>query len=161
MLYLATQYAWFLLAAFAIGGLMGWIGCTGRMQFSAGPLPYVIAAWLLVVVVTGLQGVNGAAALWIETALLYVAAYLVGCCLACLVRTALLARVPEPSFAGDVGAAKSESVPIPPPVESVAPSELAPARTAPQAQPVDAKAPSPADKPARRKRTKRDKPAAQ
>jgi hypothetical protein len=154
MLYLATQYAWFLLAAFTIGGVMGWIGCTGRMQFSAGLLPYAIAAWLLAVVVTGLQGVNGAAALWIETALLYVAAYLVGCCLACLIRTALLARMPEPAVVAGAGAANPDSAPAVSPVENAARSEVDRAIAASQTPPDDAKAPV---KPARRKRAKQDK----
>lgn len=99
MLYLATQYAGFLLAAFAMGGLMGWISCAGRLQLSAGPLPYLLAAWLLVLAATGLQALNGEAALWIETALLYVAAYLLGCSVASFLRAALPRRTPEPAAA--------------------------------------------------------------
>lgn len=157
MLYLATQYAWFLLAAFGIGGLMGWIGCTGRMQFS-GPLPYVVAAWLLILVVTGLQGVNGAAALWVETALLYVAAYLVGGCLACLIRTALLAGTAEPASVANAGVATSYSAPAAPPVETFARSEADRAAASTRTPPDEAKAPVEPAKPARRKRPKRNKP---
>lgn len=160
MLYLATQYAWFLLAAFAIGGLMGWIGCTGRMQFS-GPLPYVVAAWLLILTMTGLQGVNGAAALWVETALLYVAAYLIGCCLACLIRTALLPGTAEPASVADAGVATSCSAPAAPPVETFARSEADSAAASTRTPPDDARAPVESAKPARRKRPKRNKPEAQ
>jgi predicted flap endonuclease-1-like 5' DNA nuclease len=88
MLYLAIQFVWFLLAAFAIGLVMGWITCTGgKFRFWAGPIPYVAAAWAVIAALVWLQAVNGMPALWLETALLYVAAYLAGCCLACLIRT--------------------------------------------------------------------------
>ncbi|RDJ23224.1 hypothetical protein DWF00_21525 [Bosea caraganae] len=160
MLYLATQYAWFLLAAFAMGGVMGWISCTGRLRFS-GPLPYLAGAWLVVAALTGLQGVNGAAALWIETGLLYLAAYLVGCGLACLIRGTLMSAMPEPVAAGSATAKQLDGVV--PPIEITA-RDVAEA-SAEVSKPGDAKktldgakAAAETAKPARRKRPKPEDP---
>lgn len=158
MLYLATQYAGFLLAAFAMGGLMGWISCTGRMQLSSGPLPYLLAAWLLVLAATGLQALNGEAALWIETALLYVAAYLLGCCVACFLRAALPRRMPEPVVLVEAPAAKQAApaeIPLPetPPLVTDKPSVATAA-----AEPAPMEKVKPAAKPAKRKRSKTPKP---
>lgn len=165
MLYLATQFAWFLLAAFAMGALMGWISGAGRMQLSGGPLLYAIAGWLLVAALTWLQGVNGAIALWTETALLYVAAYLAGCYLACLIRNALPAAIPEAAVVGDAPMIKPDNPPsAPAPVEAVASSVAAeiPAPASADAAPAPAgqadEAPPKTAKPARRKRMKPDTP---
>ncbi|TCR60516.1 hypothetical protein [Bosea sp. BK604] len=159
MLYLATQFAWFLLAAFAMGALMGWISGAGRLPLSGGPLPYAIAGWLLVAALTWLQSVNGAVALWTETALLYVAAYLAGCYLACLIRGALPAAMPEPAVAGAGPMVKPDNPPAVAPVVAAAATSMAaqaPAETDPVAvgaRPADEASPE-ATKQARKKRTK-------
>jgi predicted flap endonuclease-1-like 5' DNA nuclease len=101
MLYLATQFAWFLLAAFGIGLAMGWITCTGgKVRFWTSPITLLVGVWAVVAALTWLQVVNGVAALWLESALLYVAAYLAGCCLACFVRTIFAHRDSVLAIAG-------------------------------------------------------------
>ena len=101
MLYLATQFAWFLLAAFGIGLAMGWITCTGgKVRFWTSPITLLVGVWAVVAALTWLQVVNGVAALWLETALLYVAAYLAGCCLACFARTIFAHRDSVVAIAG-------------------------------------------------------------
>lgn len=158
MLYLATQYAGFLLAAFAMGGLMGWISCNGRLQLSSGPLPYLLAAWLLVLAATGLQALNGEAALWIETALLYVAAYLLGCSVAGLLRAALPRRMPEPVTVTEAPATKQEAaveISLP---ETPLPMTDAPILPTAAAEPAPMEKVKPAAKPAKRKRSKSPKP---
>ncbi len=86
MLYLASQFGWFLAAAFCVGWIMGWLGSERRIALASGPMPYLAAIWLLLAVLTWLQGVNGTAAFWVETGLLFLAAYLAGCVLSSAVR---------------------------------------------------------------------------
>lgn len=128
MLYLATQFAWFLLAAFGIGLAMGWITCTGgKVRFWTGPIPLLAGAWAAVAALTWLQVVNGVAALWLETALLYVAAYLAGCCLACFVRTLFAHRDSVLAIAG----ANVGSIPEAPAAPAVAAVKPVLAQSAP------------------------------
>ena len=128
MLYLATQFAWFLLAAFGIGLAMGWITCTGgKVRFWAGPIPLVVGVCAMVAALTWLQVVNGVAALWLETALLYVAAYLAGCCLACFARTIFTHRDSVVAIAG----ANVGSIPEAPSAPAVAAAKPVLAQSAP------------------------------
>lgn len=157
MLYLASQYAWFLLAAFAMGGLMGWISCAGRLQLSAGPLPYLLAAWLLVLAASGLQAVNGEAALWTETGLLYFAAYLLGCSLACFLRAALPRQLAEAAAVAEAPAAKPGEPAVTPPIGAGEPGAVQAAEPTPV--PPQAEEPQPPAKPARKKRATQKKPA--
>lgn len=87
MLYLATQFAWFLVAAAALGVAMGWISHDGSRLRLGGPLVLALAgAWALGGVLSWTQTLNGAAALWLESALLFVAVYALGCILGSLLR---------------------------------------------------------------------------
>lgn len=87
MLYLAAQFAWFLLAAFVIGLVMGWIGHDGRQAAPWGrALAWLATLFGLGAGLTLMRTVNGDAARWIETALLFVAAYIAGCALAGIMR---------------------------------------------------------------------------
>lgn len=80
MLYLATQFAWFLLAAFAIGLAFGWLtGRGGPRGFASGPLAGLAILWAALAALVWLRLVNDEAAFWIETALLYLLAYVAGC----------------------------------------------------------------------------------
>ncbi|GAU80432.1 hypothetical protein [Bosea sp. BIWAKO-01] len=127
MLYLATQFAWFLLAAFGIGLAMGWITCTGgKVRFWTSPITLLVGVWAVVAALTWLQVVNGVAALWLETALLYVAAYLAGCCLACFARSIFAHRDSVVAIAG----ANVGSIPEAPPAPAVAVAKPAPAQSA-------------------------------
>jgi predicted flap endonuclease-1-like 5' DNA nuclease len=90
MLYLASQFAWFLLAAFALGLVMGWIGQDGdRLELWSHKLAYVAVAWLLGAALTWTQTLNGVPALWVETALLFVAVYAVACVAGAALKLAL------------------------------------------------------------------------
>ena len=82
MIYLAAQFAWFLLAAFALGLAMGWISHDGGRLRLGGPLVLGLAgAWALGGALTWTQTLNGTAALWVESALLFIAVYALGCIL--------------------------------------------------------------------------------
>lgn len=80
MLYLASQFVWFLLAAFGLGLAMGWISRDGgRRRLWSGAWSVVAALWAVGAALTWFQTLNGQPATWIETALLFVAAYWAGC----------------------------------------------------------------------------------
>ncbi|MGE7469881.1 hypothetical protein ACQKLX_10595 [Bosea sp. NPDC003192] len=80
MLYLATQFAWFLLAAFAMGVVFGWLtGRGGPRGFASGPVMVLAILWAALAGLVWFRLVNDQAAFWIETALLYLLAYAAGC----------------------------------------------------------------------------------
>lgn len=90
MLYLASQFVWFLIAAFALGFVIGWLGQDGgKRQLWHPRLGYVAAAWALAALIVWTQTLNGVAALWVESALLFVAAYAAGCVLGAIAHAAL------------------------------------------------------------------------
>jgi len=76
MLYLAIQFAWFLVAAFAVGLVFGWLSGKG------GPRGLVVGLailWAGLAALVWFRLVNDQTAFWIETALLYLLAYAAGC----------------------------------------------------------------------------------
>lgn len=80
MLYLAVQFSWFLLAAFAIGLVFGWLTLGGPgHRFATGPMAGLAILWAALAALVWLRLVNDQAALWIETAVLYLPAYAAGC----------------------------------------------------------------------------------
>lgn len=87
MLYLALHFAWYLLAAFAIGLVFGWLGGRGGLRglFSGAPL-FGGLIWLGAGALVWGRIVNNEAAFWVETGLLYLAAYVAGCCVASLLK---------------------------------------------------------------------------
>ncbi len=90
MLYLATQFVWFLLAAFAMGFVIGWLSSEGgKLELWSGQYLYAAGIWLLGAALAWLQTVNGVPALWLETGLLFIAVYVAGCALATVVRASL------------------------------------------------------------------------
>lgn len=85
MLYLASQFVWFLLAAFGLGLAMGRISQGGgRVRLWNGAWTVVAAFWALGAALAWFQWLNGAVATWLETALLFIAAYWAGCACASL-----------------------------------------------------------------------------
>jgi hypothetical protein len=87
MLYLASQFLWFLLAAFGLGLAMGWISHDGgKARFWNGGWSLVAALWIAGAALSWFQLLNGATATWVETALLFTAAYWLGCACAGLLR---------------------------------------------------------------------------
>jgi predicted flap endonuclease-1-like 5' DNA nuclease len=107
MLYLASQFVWFLLAAFGLGFAMGWISHDGgKARFWSGAWSVLAALWIAGAASTWLQLLNGMPATWVETALLFVAAYWAGCACAGLVRKPADSQGSQPS-AAPVGAPHS------------------------------------------------------
>jgi predicted flap endonuclease-1-like 5' DNA nuclease len=87
MLYLASQFVWFLAAAFALGLAMGWISHDGgRLRLGGAVVGWFAALWGLGAALTWLQFLNGEPAIWVETALLFTAVYVAGCVVAGLLR---------------------------------------------------------------------------
>ncbi len=87
MLYLATQFVWFLIAAGAVGLVMGWISHDGSKLSLGGPLGLLLGGLFAVGgVMSWTQSLNGAAALWLESALLFIAVYVAACILGSLLR---------------------------------------------------------------------------
>jgi predicted flap endonuclease-1-like 5' DNA nuclease len=121
MLYLASQFVWFLLAALGLGLAMGSIGHDGgRARLWSGAWTLVAALWAAGAVLTWFQLLNGMAATWVETALLFTATYWVGCV------AAVVLRQPRAAEAGpDTAVAPPKSVvavplPVNPPAEAEA-----------------------------------------
>ncbi|MGX1790911.1 hypothetical protein ACWIGM_29465 [Bosea sp. NPDC055332] len=80
MLYLAVQFSWFLLAAFAIGLAFGWLTLgRGRSEVATGPIAGFVLLWGALAGLVWFRLVNDQAAFWIETALLHLLAYAAGC----------------------------------------------------------------------------------
>ncbi|KRE17469.1 hypothetical protein ASE63_13545 [Bosea sp. Root381] len=118
MLYLASQFVWFLAAAFVLGLVMGWIGHDGgKLRLFGGGAGWLAALWALGAGLTWLQIVNGAPATWIETALLFSAVYVAGCVAAALLRGTRSAGEAA------VAAAPAEAVPAAVPAAALPPVE--------------------------------------
>lgn len=117
MLYLASQFVWFLVAAVGLGLVMGWISHDGgRLKLGGKVTAWFVLVWGLGGALTWLQFLNGAAATWVESALLFTAAYVLGCVLAELLRGAR-ARAERVTSAEAEAAASIASLP---PVEGEA-----------------------------------------
>jgi predicted flap endonuclease-1-like 5' DNA nuclease len=119
MLYLATQFAWFLLAAFAIGLVFGWLtGRGGPRGFASGPVMAVAILWAALAGLVWFRLINDQAAFWIETALLYLLAYAAGCLIGSLFAgegealPALAAPAPRLALPQPSPALPSPSVPV-------------------------------------------------
>jgi len=118
MLYLASQFVWFLVAAFGLGLVMGWISHDGaRLRLGGGVVGWFAALWGLGAALTWLQFLNGGPATWVESALLFTAAYVAGCILAGLLRGV---RAPADAALAIEPAATTAPVAVLPPVEGEA-----------------------------------------
>lgn len=87
MLYLASRFVWFLLAALVLGLVMGWISQSGRSRrFWSRGWSWLAVFWACGAALAWFQFVNGVPATWLETALLFVAVYWLGCVAGTLAR---------------------------------------------------------------------------
>lgn len=121
MLYLASQFVWFLLAAFGLGFAMGWISHDGaKARFWNGAWSALAVLWIAGAAVTWLQLLNGMPATWVETALLFTAAYWAGCVCAGLVRKPAAAPPPAAAASPAPAAPAAAQPPRLPPVENEA-----------------------------------------
>ncbi|CAD5199870.1 hypothetical protein [Pseudomonas sp. FEN] len=93
MSYLLEQYWAWMLLALLLGVLVGWIGtrAAGDSRWIAGWLHLALWVFAIGVIVALLKGLPGRAGLWLETALLLFAAYLVGCWLSAWVHGTMAA----------------------------------------------------------------------
>ena len=116
MLYLASQFLWFLLAAFGLGFAMGWISHDGgKARFWSGAWTVVAVLWAIGAALTWLQFLNGMAATWVETALLFTAVYWAGCACAGLLRKPRASQMAaEPVTAPQAAVAASAPLASPP-----------------------------------------------
>ncbi|PTM43654.1 hypothetical protein [Bosea sp. 124] len=132
MLYLASQFVWFLVAAFALGLVMGWIGHDGgKLRLLGRAAGWFAALWGVGAALTWLQFLNGEPATWVESALLFTAVYVAGCILAGVLRGTRA------------------------PAEAATPVVAAPVATLPQ---VEGEADIPGQRPAGSVAAKHDKP---
>lgn len=100
MLYLASQFVWFLAAAFVLGLVMGWIGQDGsKLRLGGAAAGWFAAIWGLGAALTWLQFLNGAPAVWVETALLFSAVYVAGCVVGALLSGTRASAEAEPPSA--------------------------------------------------------------
>ncbi|HEV7338142.1 MAG TPA: hypothetical protein VGO06_19370 [Bosea sp. (in: a-proteobacteria)] len=98
MLYLALHFVWFLVAAFAIGLVFGWLTCRGGLRgLMSGPVLLVVLLWGGAAALVWLRALNNQPAFWVETGLLYVAVYAAGCLVGCLLKGSEV--VPEAALA--------------------------------------------------------------
>jgi predicted flap endonuclease-1-like 5' DNA nuclease len=106
MSYLISQFGWYLLAAFIIGLITGWQTCS-RERRQWGWLPVGLLVALVALLLTWFRVINGVTALWVETALLLFAMFLLGCCLGCLFRQGFMGEVADGvrGWHGNLGAA--------------------------------------------------------
>jgi predicted flap endonuclease-1-like 5' DNA nuclease len=90
MLYLISQYALPLLIAALLGLLIGWLTC-GRVKrpLWSGWVPVGVLAFVIGLFIAVLKLLPGRFGLWLDTALLFVVAYILGCCLGCWLRRLL------------------------------------------------------------------------
>ncbi len=116
MSYLISQYLWWLVLALILGVVVGWMTCRDQpRQWGWLPLGIVIA--VLALLLTLFRFINGIAALWVETGLLFFTVYLAGCCLGCWAKPYLMRFVepPMPRWVTIAGSPSDVPVEVPAP----------------------------------------------
>ncbi len=106
MWYLTTTLIWWLLAALALGVVVGWFSCRHEPRKDGlGWVGLALIAFIIGLFVSALTLIKGKAGLWFDTAMLFAAAYFIGCCIGCLFGRQAVAAVPAASVAAPVAAA--------------------------------------------------------
>lgn len=91
MIYLASHLWGWLLAAFLIGAVVGWLTCGDEpTRWWTGWVPLGALAFLIGLFVAVMQWLPGRAGLFLDTALLLFGVYIVGCCVGCLLKQRLM-----------------------------------------------------------------------
>jgi predicted flap endonuclease-1-like 5' DNA nuclease len=115
MWYLTTTLIWWLLAALAIGLYVGWHSCRQQPRKEGlGWLGIGIVAFLIGLLIAYLKLLPGKMGLWLDTGLLFFAAFIIGCCIGCIFGRQGLAEAAKP--AAVVAAAATMAAPKPAPV---------------------------------------------
>ncbi len=143
MWYLITQYWFWLLLAFVMGLIIGWMTWGGtRRGWGWLPVGALVAAVLFLV--SWFRLVNGLPALWIESGLLLFSSYIAGCWLGGVFKGQMAPEAAMPMAAAVMAAPKPVApapVMAPPPVPAPAPVMAAPATPVPKAAPAPKPAP--------------------
>jgi predicted flap endonuclease-1-like 5' DNA nuclease len=106
MWYLTTTLIWWLLAALALGVVVGWFSCRHEPRKEGiGWVGPALVAFIFGLFVCALTLIKGRAGLWFDTAMLFAAAYFIGCCIGCLLGRKAVAAVPAAVVAAPVAAA--------------------------------------------------------
>jgi predicted flap endonuclease-1-like 5' DNA nuclease len=114
MWYLTTTLIWWLLAALVLGLIVGWWACrqTPRKE-GLGWLGIGAIIFLVGLIIAALKLIKGTTGLWLDTALLFFAAYIIGCCIGCLFGRGSVADAAKPVAASAAVAAVAPK-PAPP-----------------------------------------------
>lgn len=126
MIYLISQFFWWLVLALIVGGIVGWLTCSSEKR-EWGWLPIGLAVAGLAFLLTFFRLINGAPALWIESGLLMFATYLAGCCIGCWLRQLLGAGETAAVATAPLAAASLQRTAEPQPEAKLAPVAPAPA----------------------------------
>lgn len=103
-------FPWLLLTLVA-GIAIGWITCErNASNWLSGWVPFGLVAFFIGLVAAMLQWFPGRAGLWLDTALLFFATYIIGCCIGCLARQYLGDQLAFPAAAAAVGGAAYASL---------------------------------------------------
>jgi predicted flap endonuclease-1-like 5' DNA nuclease len=115
MWYLTTTLIWWLLAALILGAIVGWYTCRQEPRKEGlGWLGIGLVAFVIGLFVCALRLLPGKMGLWFDTAMLFFAAYVIGCCIGCLFGRKAVAETVKPVAA--VAAAAAVVAPRPAPV---------------------------------------------
>jgi predicted flap endonuclease-1-like 5' DNA nuclease len=100
MWYLITSLFWWLLAALALGLFVGWSSCRKEPRKQGlGWLGLGIVAFIIGLIIAFFKLLPGKAGLWLDEALLFFAAFIIGCCIGCLFGRRPAAEVAKPAVA--------------------------------------------------------------
>jgi predicted flap endonuclease-1-like 5' DNA nuclease len=115
MWYLTTTLIWWLLAALALGVFVGWYSCRQEPRKEGlGWLSLGIVAFVIGLVIAVLKLLPGKTGLWLDTALLFFASFIIGCCIGCLFGRRSAVEVAKPAVAvASAVAAAPKPAPVP------------------------------------------------
>jgi predicted flap endonuclease-1-like 5' DNA nuclease len=118
MWYLISSLFWWLLAALAFGAFVGWQSCKKRpVQQGLGWVALALLVLAVGALLAHLAVIPGKLGFWFETALLFLGAYLIGCCIGCLFGRSATAEVAKPAaVAAAATAVAAAPKPAPAPV---------------------------------------------
>lgn len=136
MWYLVTQYWFWLLLAFVLGLLVGWMTWGGPRR-GWGWLPLGALAAVAIGLVSWFRMVNGLPALWLETGILLFAGYIAGCWLGSYLRAGMAPGLAAPVAAQAV-VKSAMAVPVLAPAPMSAPAAVAVPVPAPAVTPQTA-----------------------
>jgi predicted flap endonuclease-1-like 5' DNA nuclease len=106
MYYLISQFSGWLLLAIILGGFVGYLTFRLGEPLRWGWLPLGLGVMAVALLLSVFRLVNGAPALWIESAALFFVMYLLGCCLGCILKqafTGVAAPVGVPEWSRNLG----------------------------------------------------------